>query len=241
MKKNIFWHICELNNWKLVVEDQIATIIKSGLLEKIDNIYITFLGNHISNIEYITKISKKIIIYNFHNDVSQYERSCLHSLKEWSLYNNSIVLYIHSKGVTRPNTDTISYNDNVWSWRKMMEFFLIEHHDICINKILEGFDVIGCNLVDHGYDVPSIDNESHRMHFSGNFWWSHTNHIRKLPPIFPNIQNLHDNKLYWACERWILQNYPECKVFEIFKHNKKWFYKYPILKSEYENALPTMS
>ena len=214
---NIFWHIYGMNHWKQIVEEQLSTIINSGLLNKINNIYVTFIGNNQNDIDWLTSIDSKIILDKFDSNPHHYEKLCLHSLLEWSKYNSSNVLYIHSKGVSRPN------NENVQNWRRLMEYFLIEQHETCIQKLNEGHDAVGCLLTNGGKSVK-IHQENHKYHFSGNFWWSKTDYIRSLPRI-PDI-DLSQNKNYWLCERWILYYYTSIKVHIMYENKNKHYYNF---------------
>jgi hypothetical protein len=78
---------------------------------------------------------------------------------------NDKILYIHTKGVTSPNNECI--ND----WRKYMLYFNVEQHEQAV-KELKNYDTYGVDLVTE----PT-------KHYSGNFWWGNSNHIKKLPSI----------------------------------------------------------
>jgi hypothetical protein len=82
-----------------------------------------------------------------------------------STITNDKILYIHTKGVTSNNNECI--ND----WRKYMLYFNVVQHEQA-SKELENYDTYGVDLVTE----PT-------KHYSGNFWWSNSNHIKKLPPI----------------------------------------------------------
>lgn len=232
----VFWHICEMNNWKKVILDQYETLVSSGLMDSIDKCYIVFLGSNIKNISWFLEKNKKLQLMDYSKNLREYERLCLHSMLRWSRINVANILYIHAKGVSRPNTPKHKTNDNIWEWRKMMEYFLIEKHEECIEK-LKDYDVVGCNLIDMGNDLR-IAQENHKLHFSGNFWWSKTNYIRKLPYIVPSIDDLSKNEAYLLCERWVLSLYPLTKICEIYRYPykaDKRFYYHMVRRSEYED------
>lgn len=215
---NVFWHICGLNNWESIVEDQYSSIVKSKLIDNVDNIYISFSGTDPSLIDGLLKKTIKNRLVNYTNKYNDYERACLHSLLEWSKSNNSNILYIHTKGVSHHR------NNNVWLWRQLLEKVVIFNYDACVSK-LDSYDVIGTNLIDEGKIQQKILDENHCLHFSGNFWWSKTSHISRLPQIRKDIIDLSERKRYWLCERWILSNYPHCKPYEICSTEYKHFYK----------------
>jgi hypothetical protein len=50
---------------------------------------------------------------------------------------------------------------------------------MCIDQLNNGANAVGCNLQERG--AP--------LHYSGNFWWSKSSHIRNLPKIVDNYYN----------------------------------------------------
>lgn len=206
-KITIFWHICAINNWVEIVDDQFLTLQRSGLLNDCEEILVTFLGNR-KYADCLLKKNEKIRLKNFHEDIKKYERICINDIGEWSKINDSLVFYFHTKGVSKPE-----FKENIWKWRKMMEYFLIDGYKSCLEH-LQNNDVVGLSLCNVGTEA-SIFGESHKWHFSGNFWWSKTEYIKKLLPV-PDI-DMSSGGNYWLCERWILQPWPEVKILEIYK------------------------
>jgi hypothetical protein len=51
-----------------------------------------------------------------------------------------------------------------------MEWVCIDNWEKCIQLLRDGNDTVGCNL--QGEPTP---------HYSGNFWWTTSSHIRALP------------------------------------------------------------
>jgi hypothetical protein len=97
-------------------------------------------------------------LINYSEDTSLYELETLKYVNIFSKNNpNCNILYLHTKGV--------SYNyeiNNILDWTNMMLYYLLKVDD----EDLERFEVLGCN-----YSLlPSA-------HFSGNFWWSTSNHL----------------------------------------------------------------
>lgn len=207
----IFWHICELNDWKDIVIDQYNSLIASEILGLIDCVYITFLGSDINNISWLIEKNIKFRLDVFDTDIHLFEKACLHSMKRWSQHNNSNILYIHTKGA-RYKHKTNQYL--VKKWRKMLEYFLIFGHKACLD-ILKDYDSVGCSLLQEGNHLQILD-ESHRWHYSGNFWWSKTSYIKNLPDI-PNIPLNGPDLAYRLTERWVLYPYVEDRHFEIFR------------------------
>lgn len=221
-KITIFWHICELNNWIEIARDQYECLLKSGLLKKADLVNITFLGSSIEKIDWLINLNKKFKLKNYSENLNNFERLCLNDIGTWSKENKSLVFYFHIKGVSK-----IHQKENVWAWRKMLEYFLIERHEECI-ALLDEHDTVGGNLCDVGNNMHDgsplqIENENHKMHYSGNFWWSKTEYLSKLPPI-PESIPLEKDVNYWICERWILQPYPNLSCKVLFTTESSHFY-----------------
>lgn len=214
----IFWHTCALNDWKSIVNDQFNTLHSSGILDVCEKVYITFLGSREDQISWLLDKHDKFTLYNYSNNLLHYERLCLMSLRDWSQDNKANVLYIHNKGASRRPEE--SEYPNIWEWRKMMEYFLIERYEDCLEYLKE-YDAVGSLLIDQGTHLQ-ISDEKHKKHFSGNFWWSKTDYLKTLPTLAHINMSLH--KAYWLCERWLLHRYPDVKIKELFKSNHAHFY-----------------
>ena len=87
------------------------------------------------------------------------------------------VLYIHSKGVRHYGNEKCE--KNVYDWVEYLSYFNIYNHSECL-KELNNCDAIGVNLL-QAIDCP--------LHYSGNFWWSKSSHIRKINVINDNYYN----------------------------------------------------
>jgi len=164
----IFYHILCTKNTEELVRDQCVKIIFSGLYEKTENISCFLLGDEtyretIKNL--FAKMGSKFIIAGESTDTGLWERFTLTNIKQF-ISTNDKILYIHSKGITRIETDA---NYSVREWRECMEYWLIAKADECINK-LDEYDMVGLLY----YDDP-------HPHFSGNFWWSTAKYFLTLP------------------------------------------------------------
>ena len=188
MKNNyIFYHIFLCDKINLIVNDQLNKLINSNLIFN-SKLFVLILDNSglykldDVNISIINKYSQEIY-YEYNN---YYEAITLKKLYDFSLLNSGNYLYMHTKGCTRINdinkSDGYSYK-NVENWRNIMEHFTIEHWKLC-NDYLEQYDLVGCNYMKKNY-LPGVP-----AHYSGNFWWSTSNYIKKLP----------DPKLYLTTE-----------------------------------------
>jgi len=137
----------------------------------------------------------EIVFYPDNNEL----RDTLRWIKNYSINNaNDYILFFHTKGIT-------SYTDATESWRKYMEYFVIERWKDCIEKLDEGYDCCGVMWnKDTVYgDFP---------HFSGAFYWAKASYINTLK------HDMIDSEGRYGQEFWIGSN-PDCKAFEFHNSN----------------------
>jgi len=201
-----FIHSCTINNNTKILEKLINKITKSGLINKLDYLYIINLGDEI-NINNIYKEKIKIISYS--KNIKLYEKPTINLLAKFSKFNkNTKILYLHTKGVSYDITC-----QNIIDWVNLMINFLVKDYEYCLN-LLDEYDCIGCNYMDKPYP-----------HFSGNFWWANSNYINKLDNITSNDRH--------ECEWWICSN-KNVKKYSIYNSNINHYQQlYP--KYEYDN------
>lgn len=215
----IFIHVCCLENWKEIFEDMIKNIKDSGLYNNTTKIFLGILGdlnneNYFIN-NFLDNNGKFQILYIDEN-ICNYEILTINCIKDFcndSCYNDNDanILYIHTKGVRKAGN-----NDCTISWRKMMEYHLIEKYENCLSY-LEYYDTIGSNIIntfDNDDKIVSV-NGTHNYHYSGNFWWSKKSYIKNLSYLDIDLSNI---SILTRCkaENWICSNYPNAKLGIIF-------------------------
>ncbi len=209
-----FIHSCTINNNISRLEYLINKIIKSQLISILDKIIINNIGNDINinalNI-YNNAYNNKIIINNYSSNIELQEIPTINLIKKYSAVNKNVnILYLHTKGV-RYSNDNKKQND----WIDMMLYFLCDLHNECIDKLLNGYDCIGCNY-HNGIITP------YPKHFSGNFWWTSSSYINTL-------EYLDDKSSRNDAEFWICKNNP--KVYEMHNSNiDHYLEEYPMHK-----------
>jgi hypothetical protein len=208
-----------------ILESILKRIIENKpFYERIKTIYIFTVGQ--TNIN-ISKHSEKLRSQHLSDDASVGESLTIKTLAFMNLEENSLILYVHSKGVSYdPNSVTFS---NVTAWRKYLEYFMIDRWQDCLKKIIEaGFDTVGTEIKavetkntftsqypSGSYFIP--------RHYSGNFWWA------KFSLIKRRIRNL--GSFRNAVEFWICSD-GNIKAFNFFNSNKN-LYLEKIEESEY--------
>ena len=211
MKKiAVFYHLSALNHlWKEFIDEQLGLLETSKLTESsIVKVCYNSSKEYSKEIENYIKTNYsfvEIISYRSEDEDNLYEGQTLKELQEYSKNNDGYILYFHSKGILHSinSHQTIPTRD----WRHYMNYWMIERWKDCIRKIKEDdVDVVGTNWNSDPY-----------WHFSGNFWWSTTEHIRNLPDVL-NRSLYYDENLTeqlgghtFSYEMWILSNKPKIR------------------------------
>ena len=211
-----FIHICntEINGnfyGNDILMDQINYIKQSGLYEKLDYIFITMIGKQV---KIVNDYKIKIIYYS--PEPLEMEFPSIKLIKYFSdnIEDNIKIVRIHTKGVlNKPNS---------LEWRKYLEYFLIEKHELC-SLLLNNYKCIGVNAQ---YYFNNIN--KNRNHFSGNFWWSNSHYIKTLP-----LLELNEDR--YVTEHWLIGNLEknDYRYFLSLHHTPYDLYKNAIIPKEY--------
>lgn len=117
----------------------------------------------IQNLEHESTISENYTYRKIYED-------CLRIKNEFN------ICYIHTKGITSTirhlETSNIHMYKNYYYWRQYLNWGIIQNwkSSVYALDLFDVFDVAGINY----YEKPS-------KHYSGNFWWTKSNYIKKLP------------------------------------------------------------
>jgi hypothetical protein len=178
-----FINFVNINNGLDILTDQINYIKNTGLYDKLDYILIIALGKQIK----LTFLDYKIkVIYRSSNCLKN-EYPVIKFIKNISdkLDFNIKILYIHVKGILQ--------KPHSYEWRKYLEYFLIEKHDLCL-KNLDSYCCVGVNQQYYFDDINKYKN-----HFSGNFWWVNSSYIK-------NICHVTKSEDRYVYEHWLIGN-----------------------------------
>ena len=192
----VFVHVASVNNYQQIFEELFGEIIDSGLLEGSKDVRVCVVGNGgdlmIPEGDNITVDFDPIASNNPSHSFNYGEFYTLTKLKEYAnqVEENTKILYCHLRGVTSPTNDCIP------TWRK----YLIHHNITNYKKCLETLDEYDAC----GVDLISKERWPFADHFSGNFWWANSDHIKKLPeiseidnPSAPQKATLRHNAEFW--------------------------------------------
>lgn len=199
-EKIIYYHVYLFGNWETIVKDQLETLKNSGLLKesklKVGLVYYAGSDHQIDHFKQIlSEYENSEIIFVRHTNACG-ESDTLHQMHQFALSidHNVNILYIHAKGVTQYLSEREQY---VWEWRKIMEYFLVENWQDCVDKLNNGYDCCGINYQDHAAHIKGKIVST--KIFNGNFYWANSNYLKKL-----------DNSILWehrhSGENWILSS-----------------------------------
>lgn len=195
-------HFCYMiNDWESKLKNQIDRIFKSGLYFSLKeyHLVVTDVSNQKQNLLEIIKNYPKINLSYFSNN-SLYETNAIKKV-EYLAFNNSNlnILYIHVKGITNYNiknykTKEISLQkaESVESFIEMLEHTLIDNWQRCVEKLNEGYNIVGLNCIGGWW--------------WGNYWWSNSEYLKKGNKF--TFDEIKDAGNRWKCERWVQVDNP---------------------------------
>lgn len=172
---NIYYHIAEMNSWEFSNEIIQEHIKKSNLINIVDNFYYCINGNF-KNVSLVIQknLTPQCQIVHLRNDYKHYEFPTLNFLHSECHNKKQYVLYIHTKGASRP----VNYRDGHNNHLDRMCLNTIGNYEECINAICEEYDAAGLAFTSKPFP-----------HYSGNIWWSKSDHIIKLKKLEYGIKN----------------------------------------------------
>lgn len=173
-------HICLKPGWKKSFDMLINSIKTSNLYDNIEKIRCGLLtddGDFVDDERF--RDPKISVIYVGKSD--EYERPTLLHMKKCAESDpeETKYFYLHTKGLRHFGTENESF---VIEWINTLLYWNIERWEFAIEK-LKDHDTYGCYY-------------SNNRHYSGNFWWATSHHIKKLPSTI--------EESYLAPEDWVL-------------------------------------
>lgn len=248
-KKNIIViHVPIMNNWRTCFKAVAKRINISGLYNFVDRIVISVTGktDNIDTLEEYVEKHDKVVIFKTADTIDYCEFPTIQLLHEMAQKIDANFLYLHMKGISRMN---------LWeqesAWRDFMLYFCVDKWKNNI-ELLKEYDTVGCNMKgEYKYFNEQlsykfgIDSNKLPKCYAGNFWWTTSDYLRKLP----NIKNIIPVEEYYSmpsynvmyrkyrmlCEMYILSN-PDVKCYNYLTTDKD-LYREKILPEEYENVI----
>lgn len=190
----VYYHVAQMGNWEEVMADQTAKLRESGLYDETSRIYVGVVGTQGP----IVNLPEKFEILFHDPHLGHGENPTLEALHQHALKEDFMVLYMHTKGVSYQKRN---YNkENMTAWRNYLEHFCIKRWRECAAR-LDRHDAVGCEYKEHG------------RFFRGNFWWSKSSYLKKLPRVADTSMHHRDQRR--KAEFW-LRDGPNFKPFSLF-------------------------
>jgi hypothetical protein len=178
-----FMHICTLNNWRQVVEEQLQLIKRSGLYDRLLILYCGIVG--MQDTSFLDQYAKVKILYK-DPKLTHFEFLTLEYLQKFcqtEAPTNSKIFYIHTKGISKkgkPDPISEKMSGYLTDWRNYLNYYILEKYEECVRQ-LNYVDIVGVNWRGLGSECPIYKGVTN--HFSGNFWWAKTEYIKRLGHI----------------------------------------------------------
>jgi hypothetical protein len=169
----------------------------SGLAEGADKIFLSIVGEE--DIDVSSLGDKFQVLYRGDN-LKEYEIPTLNAIKDLSEKENFRCLYFHTKGAS---SETLYNKKAIRSWRRFLEHFTIDRYEECA-MLVEVKSAVGPSLLKKEEGKLNGIKWPENRCFGGNFWWSHSDHIKSLPTLRPSSEWAGDTTFARAsAETWI--------------------------------------
>jgi hypothetical protein len=222
----IYINVAVMGTVNDVLINLLNRIKESKLYDNCDQINLIINGD-INSIN-VDLNDSKYKVWNKYKDTSLHEFPTLDLIWKHSQTEEFNVLYLHTKGVSRNHT---YIND----WTNYLSYFNINKWENRLNDLIEN-DCTGVDLKGNSDDI-----DSHPMywgygkapkHYSGNFWWSKSSHIKKLLNPMSWVPDTNWTRWRMMNEMWVCQ-LSESKYYNAYISNVD-HYQSPYPKELYE-------
>lgn len=150
-----------------ILRELLRTIEGSGLLTRLDRLYIVNVGDEISLPPEHQRSGGKIRLIHRTDDASLAEKLTLDLVHDFAFFHpEARLLYLHTKGASGGKG-----RQEIADWRRLMAHTVVDRFEECLTA-LDHHDAVGCELT-----------AAPRPHFSGNFWWARADHVNSLAPV----------------------------------------------------------
>jgi hypothetical protein len=177
----IFMHLNDMPGAHELMSEQLTRLSESGLLDIAETVFMCTNGNESNFVgaQQVLADHRNIRFWHTSNRTDLWEYPTLELLKRncQAMTDNEEfnICYLHLKGLSRLG-DT-----RVTDWRNFMEYHTIDRWEDCVEKLENGYDLVGTNIIEKPW-----------LHSSGNFWWSKSSYVKKLDPL------IHPENYLWG-------------------------------------------
>ena len=190
-----FWHIFAAGEYQNIITEQEQAIHRSGLFPLLHKIYYAVSGPDNEEVGFNhTKFQR--LKHHGRKGNELHTLRLLYKYCSEEAHVNDKVLYFHNKG-------SFHNSEGNTKLRKLLDCFVLSPH--CLD-VLNEHDTCGMKLTPMPY-----------LHYSGNFWWATSRHVRKLldpgaawmNSTFIQFAHYITKNSYTHRENWTLDDIPE--------------------------------
>lgn len=226
MNLKIFYHAVNLPGYDLIIRDRLRKLNDSGLLDNAE----LYLCMEKDSKYVLEDLNPNIKLIHFDGTAEECEHPTIIFMKQ--MCSNSeepfYALYLHQKGITARN-DIL--NIRMTHWRMLMDYWCIENWKHCVKKLIEGYNMVGCNF-----------SENPINHFSGNQYWATSEFISTWPTLQypssvgfkPQIESPFESYRYDV--EFLYGRCPDLKPYSMYNSNID-HYKQDYPESLYRNTI----
>lgn len=171
-------HVACMHGGDLIAAEMHGRLKQSGLLHKSTRVEVSLVGDEgcrrrlRSN---IFDVDSRYRVGVDHSDLSLYEWPSLIEMWREARSQDFYAYYVHTKGASNCRPDVPQYiQGNLRNWRDCMSHFVIGEHETALSALAGGYDASGALY------YPCVNPGIGGM-FGGNFWWTTSEHLRRLP------------------------------------------------------------
>ena len=206
---DIVYHSYCINDFSSTLMRKIKKLRVSGLFDACENFYIVTSkaqDRHMDFFEDVKSSSNKIKIIHLEDTPIGNECDTFNWMRRnFEEIEDRAIFYSHSKGVsyTDPNT-----RNKIENWVRYLDLYNIKHWQTHVRN-LNSYDTSGCFMIQ---DPP---------HYSGNFWWTKSSHLRKLPLLDNNNTPYLNRGEFWlgSLPGTKMFNLPGCVEIDFYKND----------------------
>jgi hypothetical protein len=209
------------NNYQQIINQKIEKLKLSKLWDELEFLFIPISCLREEDKKYFEQLKQqdsKIIIFEHQDSNFNSEPATLNFIKNRALNfeSNKKILYTHTKGTSR---DNYLLRRRMMAWSRYMDLNCIYKWKECV-EALNNFDTAGGHFTggqeeysqqteDQFQFINDVSTNGKYMdsgivmasipHYSGNFWWANSDHLKRLPELTPNNLNYFNRGEFWVC------------------------------------------
>ena len=229
---HIFAHVTASKQLASILLDILFDLHGSGLMTIAESINVCVSGKSLDGIDDMLsgfvseRVENRIRIHHVSTNPRMFELPTINKLLEFARAtvdsgSNAHILYVHSKGLFSESGAFVQK----WYWRKIMQYWLIHHHEHCRKMLDLGYDTVGLNPITGDSKKKSKARvDGNNVHYSGNFWWASARHVARLKPKLHIHEQLKPVERFQA-ENLILSKYPNMCAGVVYSWGSTHMYK----------------